>query len=158
RALAESTTGPAPAQAPAAATSDIFSARAGSATLRLIDVSLVIDVAAGGSTENDSSIQLLQAGDHDPRRRGFTLQAAQLALTGALDPYFTALANIAYSTDPVSGDTNVELEGAYGQTSSLPWGLQVKGGQYLTEFGLINQTHPHAWDWLDQPVINSRLF
>src|SRR4030095_9536138 len=83
---------------------------------------------------------------------------AELALTGAVDPYFTALANVAYSTDPVTGDTNVELEEAYATTQSLPWGLQAKGGQYLTEFGLINPTHPHAWDWLDQPVVSSRLF
>jgi hypothetical protein len=34
----------------------------------------------------------------------------------------------------------------------------VKGGQYLTEFGRINPTHPHAWAFIDQPVICTRLF
>ncbi len=137
---------------------DLFSLRAGSATLRLIDVSLVVDVAAGWSTENDRSLQTLQGGDHDPRRRGFTLQAAELALTGAVDPYFTAFANINYAIDPLAGDSKVELEEAYATTQSLPWGLQVKGGHYLTEFGLINPTHAHAWDWLDQPVVSTRFF
>ena len=31
-------------------------------------------------------------------------------------------------------------------------------GQFLTEFGRINPTHPHAWAWLDQPVIEARVF
>jgi hypothetical protein len=39
----------------------------------------------------------------------------------------------------------------------LPYGLQAKAGQYLTNFGILNGTHPHAWDWLDQPVIMTRL-
>ena len=43
-------------------------------------------------------------------------------------------------------------------TQALPYGLQLKGGFYFTEFGIINPTHPHAWDWIDQPVINTRLF
>ena len=30
--------------------------------------------------------------------------------------------------------------------------------QFFTEFGRINPTHPHAWKWLDQPIINTRLF
>jgi hypothetical protein len=43
-------------------------------------------------------------------------------------------------------------------TQSLPYGLQVKAGQFLTEFGRINPTHPHAWQWIDQPVVNTRMF
>src|SRR5262249_30776360 len=109
-------------------------------------------------SEPDTSLQTLQAGDHDPRKRGFTLQAAELGLAGAVDPYFYAQANIAYKIDPLVGDTGVELEEAFAQTTSLPYGLQVKAGQYLTEFGLANPTHPHTWDWMDQPVINSRIF
>jgi hypothetical protein len=140
------------------ASTDLASAKVGSATLRLIDVSLVIDVAAGWSSETDSSLQTLQGGDHDPRKRGFTLQAAELALAGAVDPYFTANANINYNLDPITGESNVELEEAYATSMSLPYGLQVKAGQYFTEFGLVNPTHPHTWDWQDQPIINSRLF
>lgn len=139
-------------------TSDLASFKVGSATLRLIDVSLVIDTAAGWSSENDASLQTLQGGDHDPRKRGFTLQAAELAFSGAVDPYFNAQANINYNIDPIAGESNVELEEAFATTQSLPWGLQVKAGQYFTEFGLVNPTHPHTWDWLDQPVIATRLF
>ncbi len=137
---------------------DLFSFKAGSSTVRLIDISLVADVAAGWSSEDDQSLSTLQGGDHDPRKRGFTLQAAELGLAGAVDPYFYAQANIAYKIDPLVGDTGVELEEAFAQTTSLPYGLQIKAGQYLTEFGIANPTHPHTWDWMDQPVINSRVF
>lgn len=140
------------------ATGDIASVKAGSATLRLIDISFVLDVAAGASTADDQTLSTLQGGGHDPRKRGFTLQAAELALAGAVDPYFTAQSNIVYFIDPLSGDSQVELEEAFLTSQSLPGGLQVRAGQYLTEFGLLNQSHPHTWDWMDQPVVLTRMF
>ena len=144
--------------APQPVSTDLWSRQSGGSTFRLIDVSLDALFAAGTSTERDESLQRLQGGDHDPRKRGFTVQQAELSFTGAVDPYFTGEAHIVYLIDPVVGDTRVELEEAFLTTQALPYGLQLKGGFYLTEFGLINPTHPHAWDWLDQPVIKTRLF
>jgi hypothetical protein len=144
--------------APQPVSTDLFARRMGGTTFRLIDISLDALFAAGASTERDSSIQNLEGGDHDPRRRGFTVQQAELSFSGAVDPYFTGEAHIVYLIDPAVGETRVELEEAFLTTQSLPYGLQLKGGFYLTEFGLMNPTHPHAWDWMDQPVINTRLF
>jgi hypothetical protein len=86
------------------------------------------------------------------------VQNIELSFSGAVDPYFTGEAHIIYLIDPEVGETRVELEEAFLTTQALPFGLQLKGGFYFTEFGIINQFHPHAWDWLDQPVINTRLF
>jgi hypothetical protein len=144
--------------APQPVSTDLWSRQIGGSTLRLIDVSLDALFAAGTSTERDESLQRLQGGDHDPRKRGFTVQQAELSFTGAVDPYFTGETHLLFLIDPVVGDTKVELEEAFLTTQSLPYGLQLKGGFFLSEFGLINPTHPHAWDWLDQPVINTRLF
>ena len=138
--------------------SDILSRQVGGTTFRLMDISFDILVAAGFSTETDESLQTLQGGGHDPRKRGFTLQQAELSLSGAVDPYFNAESHIVFFIDPLTGETGVELEEAFLTTQSLPYTLQLKGGFYLTELGLINPTHPHAWDWLDQPVINTRIF
>jgi len=124
----------------------------GGANLRLIDVSFDTLLAAGASTADDAEIRQLQGGGHDPKRRGFTLQQAELSLAGAVDPYFTGQAHIVFT------DEEVELEEAFMTTQSLPYGLQVKAGQFLTEFGRINPTHPHAWQWIDQPVVNTRMF
>jgi len=46
---------------------------------------------------------------------------------------------------------------AYLTTTSLPWDLQVKAEHFFTEFGRNNPLHPHAWAWIDQPLINTRL-
>ena len=140
------------AAAPAPAGPALAAQRVGGATLRLIDTSFDILFAAGASTAGDAEIALLEGGAHDPRRRGFTLQQGELSLAGAVDPYFTGEAHVVFT------DEDVELEEAFFTTTSLPWGLQLKGGYFFTEFGRINSIHPHAWNWLDQPIVNSRLF
>lgn len=136
----------------------LLSYKAGGATLRLVDVSFDILGAGGSSTLRDKQLQVLEGGGHDPRKRGFTLQQAELSLVGAVDPYFNGEAHIVYFLDPVTGESGVELEEAFLTTQKLPYHLQLKAGHFLTEFGRINPTHPHAWKWLDQPVINTRLF
>jgi hypothetical protein len=61
-------------------------------------------------------------------------------------------------TIDTNGDTVVELEEAYAQTTSLPYGLQVKAGQFFTAFGRLNPQHPHQWEFVDQPIVNTRMF
>ena len=126
-------------------------------TLRLIDISADLLMAAGGSTVGDDALLLLEAGAHDPNRNGFTLQQLELSFAGAVDPYFTGESHVVFFIDP-EGNPQVELEEAFLTTQALPFGLQVEAGYFLTEFGLINPVHAHAWRWLDQPVINTRLF
>jgi hypothetical protein len=124
----------------------------GAAQARLIDIAFSTLVAAGGSSVGDHALGDLEGGAHDPNRNGFTLQQGELSLTGAVDPYFSGEAHIVATPD------GVELEEAFLTTSALPLGLQVEAGYSLTEFGLLNPTHAHAWDWLDQPVVNTRMF
>lgn len=121
-------------------------------SLRLIDLSLAVVGAAGVSTATDEELESLQGGGHDPNRRGFTLQAAELSLSGMVDPYFMAEAHIA-----ASPEHGVELEEAFITTTALPYGLEAKAGYSLIEFGRINSSHMHAWTWMDQPVIATRL-
>ena len=145
-------------QAPAPLPTDLLSRQVGGSSVRLIDVSLDALFAAGSSTEREASIRQLEGGDHDPRKRGFTVQNVELSFTGAVDPYLTGEAHIIYLIDPKVGDTRIELEEAFLTTQALPYGLQLKAGHFFTEFGQINPQHPHQWHWLDQPVINTRLF
>jgi hypothetical protein len=108
----------------------------------------------GWSTEED--VESLQPGDHDPHVRGFTIPNAELALDGAVDPYFKGFANIVYKLD--RGETEVELEEMFFLTTALPANLQVKAGQFLAEFGRQNSQHPHSWGFADQPLVLNRLF
>ena len=114
-------------------------------------------MASGGSTASSEELEVLQGGDHDPRNNGFTLQALEVSFRGALDPHFTGEVDIVFFID-AEGETKIELEETFLTTQSLPLSLQVEAGFFFTEFGLLNPSHPHAWDWVDQPVILSRFF
>jgi len=120
-----------------------------------LNISLDGLIAVGASTEPD--VPTLETGGHDPAQRGFTLQNLELVFDGAVDPYFKGQANIVLQITP-EGETTIELEEAYALTTSIPHNLQVKVGQYLTEFGRINPTHPHTWDFVDQPLVSGLMF
>lgn len=98
----------------------------------------------------------VEVGDHDPQQRGFNARNAEIALDGAVDPFFEGFANIVLKLDN-DNETEIELEEAFLQTTSLPFGLQLKGGQFFAAFGRINPTHPHTWDFADAPLVHGRL-
>jgi len=127
----------------------------GAAGKNFLNLSLDGLFAAGASTARD--VPALQTGGHDPAQRGFTVQNVEAVLEGAVDPYLRGQANIVLQITP-AGETIVELEEAYATTSSLPKGLQLKAGQFFTEFGRLNPQHPHSWDFVDQPLVNGRIF
>lgn len=106
---------------------------------------------------SEKNVESLQAGDHDPHVRGFTVPNAEMSLDGAVDPYFRGFANIVWKLDP-DGETGVELEEMYLLTTSLPANLQIKAGQFFTEFGRQNAQHPHSWSFVDQPLVLTRMF
>jgi hypothetical protein len=145
-----------------ATSDDLWSSANRGTRLRLMDLAADLLFAVGSSTERDSSLETLQGSDHDPRNRGFTLQALELSVGGAVDPYFTMEAYVVLFFDQ-HGETVFELEEAFMTTMSLPFGLddagvEVELGQFFTEFGIQNPQHVHEWHWLDQPVVLSRFF
>ncbi len=149
---------PAPAAAPAPSPTwspaqPITIARAGSAYM---NISFDVLTDAGGSTASRPS-DFLQLGDHDPINRGFSLPNAEIALDGAVDPYFKGFANIALKLDE-NDETSIELEEAYLQTTALPANLQAKAGQFYAGFGRQNPQHPHQWAFVDDPIILTRAF
>ncbi len=95
----------------------------------------------------------IEVGDHDPQQRGFNARNIELAFDGAVDPYFEGFANIVFKLDN-DNETEVEVEEAFMQTTSLPYNLQLKGGQFFAAFGRLNPTHPHTWDFADTPLVN----
>ena len=120
-----------------------------------MNIGFVALVDAGWSTARD--VRALQPGDHDPHVRGFTVPNVELTFDGAVDPYFKGFANIVHKID-ADGESGVELEEAYFLTTSLPANLQLKGGQFFTEFGRQNPQHPHSWTFVDQPLVLNRMF
>jgi hypothetical protein len=112
------------------------------------DLSFVADFALAGFSTDEP----LQAGGHDPQKNGFNLQQLELSVSASVDPYLRFDSNIVFA------QFGVEIEEAYATTLALPYGLQVRAGQFLTRFGRLNNTHPHAWTFVDQPFAIGRIF
>ena len=102
---------------------------------------------------SDRNLDQLEVGDHDPLQRGFNARNLELALDGAVDPYFEGFANIVLKLNN-DNETEIEVEEAFLQTTDLPLGLQLKAGQFFSAFGRINPTHPHTWDFADDPLVH----
>jgi hypothetical protein len=111
------------------------------------DISLITDVALAIFSVDDP----LVLGGHDPERTGFNLQAIELALSASVDPYFRFDANIVFGLD------GVEVEEAVATSLALPLNLQVRLGEFLTRYGRANCTHPHAWGFVDRPLVLGKL-
>ena len=119
-------------------------------------LNISFDGMFAGATSTEKHLDQLEVGDHDPQQRGFNARNTELALDGAVDPYFEGFANIVFKLDN-NNETSVEVEEAFMQTTALPWNLQLKGGQFFTAFGRINPQHPHVWDFADAPLVQGRL-
>lgn len=121
-----------------------------------MNMSFDTSMFGGWSTASDPSL-LLEKGDHDPQQRGFSLRNAEIALDGAVDPYFKGFGNVVLKLDN-DNQTDIELEEAYLLTTSLPGNMQLKAGQFYAEFGRQNPQHPHSWAFVDQPLALNRMF
>jgi hypothetical protein len=120
----------------------------GEASSALPDIALILDFALAAFSDDEP----LQTGGHDPSETGFNLQQLEMNLQSNVDPYFRFDANLVFS------QFGVEVEEAYATTLSLPLDLQMRAGQFLTRFGRINPTHPHAWSFADQPLVIGKFF
>src|SRR6266496_6461882 len=110
--------------------------------------------ALAGSSARD--LDHIEVGDHEPQQRGFNARNIELAFDGAVDPYFEGFANIVFKLDN-DNETEVEVEEAFLQTTSLPFNLQLKAGQFFAAFGRLNAVHPHAWEFADAPLVSGRI-
>jgi hypothetical protein len=77
------------------------------------------------------------------------LESAELALAGYLNPFARADVYVGYH------DEEFELEEAYATIlRGLPGGLQLRAGKYRVDFGKLNLLHPHAYSFLDTPLVH----
>ena len=88
----------------------------------------------------------------EPLREGFNLRSLEFLIFAPVDPYFNLYIRIPFTED------KVELEEAYFVTTSLPVGVQIKGGKFRSGFGRFNAFHPHTWDFVDAPLPYTLFF
>jgi hypothetical protein len=85
--------------------------------------------------------------EHTSERRGFSLGESELVLSANADPHFAGKLVMA-----VTPDDTVEVEEAYGQWTSAPFGMVPRFGRFLSGVGYLNEQHAHAWDFVDAPL------
>jgi len=126
----------------------------------LPDIAFVLNMSAVGRDVKNSEYEKFEIPgfiDKDAnlpfnKDRGFNLNYAELALHSMVDPYFEAFAIFHIST------TQIEIEEAYVQTTSLPLALKLKAGKFHSAFGRLNEKHHHSWNFDEQPIIYKSLF
>jgi hypothetical protein len=103
----------------------------------------------------DYSIQgFIPAGDEiGPGDRSFNLGESELTLAASIDPYF-----MGSMTAAITAENELELEEAYFRTLALPQGFTLKGGQFFSSLGYLNEIHAHNWDFIDQPLVYQAMF
>jgi len=107
------------------------------------------------NSPEDYAIQgFIPAGDEiGPGERGFNLGETELTISASIDPYFMGAMTVA-----ITPENEIEIEEAYFRTLALGEGFTVKGGQFFSSLGYLNEIHGHAWDFVDQPLVYQAFF
>lgn len=111
----------------------------------LIDIGVVLD----GHYQNNERFL-------SHRDEGFGLGHSELMLSGNIDTHFRgALVAVLHSH---GGETEFELEEAYIESLSMPWGTKVKAGRFLSNIGYMNSKHLHEDAFIERPAIYRAFF
>lgn len=132
-------------------------------------ISVIIDGAYYGDSANGQAVELARELDgfvrqhdedddhgddhaHGGLREGFNLREVEIVASATIDPYFDGVVMLAV------GEGELEIEEAFVTTRALPAGLQLKAGKFLSDIGYLNKQHPHAWLFVDRPLMSELLF
>ena len=107
----------------------------------------------GNSTADPAELSL---GGHDPQRENFGLLALEPAVSLRWGDHVEGFVVSSYVTD-ATGDFAGGVEEAFLKLADLPGGFELRGGRFFNRVGFQNARHSHAWDFLDQYLMNSRL-
>ncbi|HLF31460.1 MAG TPA: hypothetical protein VI566_10600, partial [Xanthomonadales bacterium] len=82
---------------------------------------------------------------------GLSLAESEIVMSANLDDKFTAILTTAIAVE--DGETFVELEEAWVETTALPAGFALRMGRFFADVGYLNTKHAHSWDFADQPLV-----
>ncbi|WP_232477855.1 hypothetical protein [Vibrio tarriae] len=110
--------------------------------------SLDIGVVLDGSYQNE-------ARHWGSRDEGFALGHSELVLSSNIDHHFKGqLVSVLASH---GGETELELEEAWIETLSLPFGAKLKAGRMLSNIGYLNSKHMHEDAFVERPAVYRAL-
>ena len=117
-------------------------------------VSLIVDIR-GAAYSNDPTTYTLPGfqlgGEAGLTDEGLSLGHTELSIAGNIGDFlegkFTGV--IHHHMEEVEA----EMEELWLQTVGLGNGLTVKAGRFFSDIGYLNNKHPHAWDFVDEPLV-----
>ncbi len=99
----------------------------------------------------------LEAGHHDPAMDGWNLQSIEPGLSFQAGKYVEGFTTYALSYDREESKWDGEFEEYFLGLKNLPGGFSLRGGLFLNRFGLHNARHLHAWEFIDNNLVNGRF-
>jgi hypothetical protein len=84
--------------------------------------------------------------------RGFAINESEINLSANVDQALYGNLTLAFERDNTVG-----VEEGFIQTTSLPYGLTIKGGRFFSGIGYLNEQHAHTWDFAD-PALPYQAF
>ncbi|EEX36048.1 Zinc-regulated TonB-dependent outer membrane receptor [Vibrio metschnikovii] len=89
------------------------------------------------------------------RDKGFGLGHSELMLSSNIDHNFKG--QLVAVLDSHGSKTELELEEAWIETMSLPFGLKLKAGRLLSNVGYLNSKHMHEDAFVERPAVYRAL-
>jgi len=103
------------------------------------DVSVILD---GYYKQNNTALS--------HRDEGFGLGHTELSLSSPIDDLFEG--RLTAVLEDHEGETELELEEAFLQTTGMPYNLNIRGGRFLSQVGYLNSRHLHEDDFVERPA------
>lgn len=91
----------------------------------------------------------------EKNKLNLSLHEIEVALQGYLNPY--ARADIFLAKHGLEGQVEIE-EASATFLRGLPLGLNIKVGKYLVDFSKLNLLHPHAFPFVERPLLHRIYF
>jgi hypothetical protein len=110
------------------------------------DLSLIGDVRGFSHNDGSRPAEKQELNLADPEM--------ELMISGYLNPYARADAVVAWHPG-----ADAAVEEVYATIMrGLPFGMNLRAGKYLLEFGRLNPVHPHAWSFVQRPLPHYQFF
>jgi len=121
-------------------------------------LSLILDGKYSNYSRDPRDYQIsgtLLGGEAGLLPEGFSLGETELAASANVDDKFYGQVTLSISDTDEGTDLNIEE--AYVQTTTLPEGFTARAGKFFSDIGYQNSRHSHAWDFADQPLVYRAL-
>ena len=86
-------------------------------------------------------------GETDRGPEGLALGESELVFNANVDDKLYGFFDVSFDQDEIG------IEEGFLSTLSLPLGLGLKAGQFLSAIGYHNARHSHTWDFIDPPLV-----